>query len=137
MSVFELAKLMHCSGKYPQFNNSIISNLKSEYALTYNDEEDKFVTTNKDDLVSDIVSCRTSDVGDILKENKKKVSKATNYKVAELIDMLDNDDDTKKNKNYIKKYNKKTMTAIYDERDRLKKHMKEIKDTPSSSSITI
>ena len=49
-SVLELVKLMHCSGKYPQFNNSIISNLKSEFALTYDENEDQFVTTDKDEL---------------------------------------------------------------------------------------
>ena len=124
MSVFELAKLMHCSDKYPQFNNSIISNLKSDYALTYNDEENRYVTTNKDDLVSDIVSCRTSDVGDMLEENKEKVNKTTNARVGKLLDMFNNEDN--KNTEYVENYNKKVMTAVYDERNRLKKQMKEI-----------
>ena len=120
---------MHCSGKYPQFNNSIISNLKSEFALTYSDEDDKFVTTNKNELVSDIVSHRTANVEEILDENKEKITNQTNKKVKELIEILEKDgitlveDDTE----FIKNYKTKIMTNIYDNRDELKKKMKESK----------
>lgn len=125
-SVLELVKLMHCSGKYPQFNNSIISNLKSEFALTYDDNEDQFVTTKKNELVSDIVSHRTADVEDLLEENKEKVSKQTNKKVKELIEILEKDDIilTQEDTDFIKNYNTEIMTKIYDKRKELKKQLK-------------
>lgn len=128
-SVLELVKLMHCSGKYPQFNNSIISNLKSEFALTYDEKEDQFVTTKKCDLVSDIVSHRTSDVEDILEENKAKVSKQTNKKVKELLEILDKDEIiiTEEDAEFIKEHNTKIMTTIYDNRKELKKKIIDIK----------
>lgn len=125
-SVLELVKLMHCSGKYPQFNNSIISNLKSEFALTYDENEDQFVTTKKNELVSDIVSHRTADVEEILEENKEKVSKQTNKKVKELIEILEKDDIilTQEDTDFIKNYNTEIMTKIYDKRKELKKQLK-------------
>jgi hypothetical protein len=125
-SVLELVKLMHCSGKYPQFNNSIISNLKSVFALTYDEKEDQFVTTKKNELVSDIVSHRTADVEEILEENKEKVSKKTNKKVKELIEILEKDDIilTEEDTEFIKDYNTEIMTSIYDKRKELKKQLK-------------
>jgi hypothetical protein len=128
-SVLSLVKLMHCSGKYPQFNNSIISNLKSEFALTYSDEDDKFITTNKNELVSDIVSHRTANVEEILDENKEKITKQTNKKVKELIEILEKDGITivEDETEFIKSYKTKIMTNIYDNRDELKKKIKESK----------
>jgi len=125
-SVLELVKLMHCSGKYPQFNNSIISNLKSEFALTYDENEDQFVTTDKDELVSDIVSYRTTNVEEILEENKDKVSKQTDKKVKELIEILEKDDLNiiEGNIDFAKKYNTKVMTSIYDKRKEIKQKLK-------------
>ena len=126
-SVLELVKLMHCSGKYPQFNNSIISNLKSEFALTYDENEDKFVTTDKDELVSDIVSYRTTNVEEILEENKDKISKQTDKKVKELIEILEKDDLNimEEDIDFSKKYTTKVMTSIYDKRKEIKKQLKE------------
>ena len=125
-SVLELVKLMHCSGKYPQFNNSIISNLKSEFALTYNEEEDQFLTTDKDELVSDIVSYRTTNVEEILEENKDKVSIQTDKKVKELIEILEKDDLNimEEDIDFSKKYTTKVMTSIYDKRKEIKQKLK-------------
>lgn len=126
-SVLELVKLMHCSGKYPQFNNSIISNLKSEFALTYNEKDKQFITKKKNELLDDIVSHRTADVEEILEENKGKVSKQTNKKVKELIEILDKDDITEEDTEFIKKYNTNIMTTIYDNRKELKKKIMDLK----------
>jgi hypothetical protein len=128
-SVLSLIKLMHCSGKYPQFNNSLISNLKSDFALTYDENENKFITTKKSNLVSDIVSYRAADVEELLDENKEKVSEQTNKKVKELIDILDKDELSSINKcnDFIREYKTKVMTNIYDNREELKQKIKELK----------
>jgi hypothetical protein len=124
-SVLSLVKLMHCSGKYPQFNNSIISNLKSEYALTYKEDDNKFVTTSANNLVSDIVSYRSNDVEEILDENKEKVSEQTTKKVTELLSILEKEDEdlTKEDRQFLKDYNKNIMTLIYDNRKELKQNI--------------
>lgn len=128
-SVLALVKLMHCSGKYPQFNNSIINNLKSEFALTYSDEDEKFVTMKKNELVSDIVSHRTANVEEMLDENKEKITTQTNKKVKELIQILEKDGITllEEENDFIKNYKTKIMTNIYDNRDEIKKKVKELK----------
>ena len=118
MSVLELIKLMHCSDKYPQFNNSIITNLRSRQALTFDEETGKFVSTNKEDLMKNIVSYRTSDVEDILDENKEDVSDKTKIAVEDVINILSDIDD-KQNTNYVKEYTDNAMIAIYNDKDRL------------------
>tara|TARA_Y100000389_G_scaffold200125_2_gene239909 strand:- start:36 stop:926 length:891 start_codon:yes stop_codon:yes gene_type:complete len=118
MSVLELIKLMHCSDKYPQFNNSIITNLRSRQALTFDEDSGKYVSTNKDELVQDIVSNRTSDVGDILDENKEDVSNTTQLAVEDVINIL-SDIDNKQNTNYVKEYTENTIIAIYNDKERL------------------
>lgn len=118
MSVLELIKLMHCSDKYPQFNNSIITNLRSRQALTFDEDTGKFVSTNKDDLMKNIVSYRTSDVEDILDENKEDVSDKTQLAVEDVINILYEIDD-KQNTNYVKDYTDNAMIAIYNDKDRL------------------
>tara|TARA_B100000242_G_C42989130_1_gene459136 strand:- start:152 stop:1072 length:921 start_codon:yes stop_codon:yes gene_type:complete len=124
MSVLELIKLMHCSDKYPQFNNSIITNLRSRQALTFDEESGKFVSTNKDDLMKNIVSHRTSDVEDILDENKEDVSNKTQLAVEDIIDIL-SDIDNKQNTNYVKEYTENAMIAIYNDKDRLSTNKKQ------------
>ena len=118
MSVLELIKLMHCSDKYPQFNNSIITNLRSRQALTFDEDTGKFVSTNKEDLMKNIVSYRTSDVEDILDENKEDVSDKTKIAVEDVINILSDIDD-KQNTNYVKEYTDNAMIAIYNDKDRL------------------
>jgi hypothetical protein len=128
-SVLALVKLMHCSGKYPQFNNSIISNLKSEFALTYSDKDEKFVTLKKNDLVSNIVSHRTANVEEMLDENKEKLTTQTNKKVTELIQIIETDGITllEEETDFMKDYKTKIMTNIYDNRDEIKKAVKDLK----------
>ena len=78
-------------------------------------------------LLDDIVSHRTADVEEILEENKEKISKQTNKKVKELIEILDKDDITEEDTEFIKKYNTKIMTTIYDNRKELKKKIMDLK----------
>jgi len=59
-------------------------------------------------------------------ENKEKVSKQTNKKVKELIEILEKDDIilTQEDTDFIKNYNTEIMTKIYDKRKELKKQLK-------------
>jgi hypothetical protein len=65
----------------------------------------------------------------MLDENKEMVSKQTNRKVKELIEILEKDEIqlSEKDTNFLKEYNTKIMTNIYDNRDILKKKMKKLK----------
>ena len=83
----------------------------------------------KSELVSNIVSHRTANVEEILDENKNKVSKQTNKKVKELIDILEKDDFnlTVEDDEFIKDYKTNVMTSIYDNRDELKQTIKILK----------
>tara|TARA_B100000242_G_scaffold170011_1_gene121767 strand:+ start:550 stop:1455 length:906 start_codon:yes stop_codon:yes gene_type:complete len=134
MSVLELVKLIHCSGKYPQFNNSLVTNIKSRYALSYDETQKEFVTKNKNELVQNIVSNRTNDIEDMLEEQKDNVSPVTNTAINDLLNIL-SDDTKKQNLEYINKYKDKILYAIYDRREELKQQLDELNEMKLSQGL--
>ena len=134
MSVLELVKLIHCSGKYPQFNNSLVTNIKSRYALSYDENQKEFVTKNKNELVENIVSNRTNDIEDMLEEQKDNVSPVTNTAINDLLNIL-SDDTKKQNLEYINKYKDKILYAIYDRREELKQQLDELNEMKLSQGL--
>jgi hypothetical protein len=134
MSVLELVRLIHCSGKYPQFNNSLVTNIKSRYALSYDENQKKFVTKNKNELVQNIVSNRTNDIEDMLEEQKDNVSPVTNTAINDLLNIL-SDDTKKQNLEYINKYKDKILYAIYDRREELKQQLDELNEMKLSQGL--
>ena len=134
MSVLELVKLIHCSGKYPQFNNSLVTNIKSRYALSYDENQNEFVTKNKNELVENIVSNRTNDIEDMLEEQKDNVSPVTNTAINDLLNIL-SDDTKKQNLEYINKYKDKILYAIYDRREELKQQLDELNEMKLSQGL--
>lgn len=134
MSVLELVKLIHCSGKYPQFNNSLVTNIKSRYALSYDETQTQFVTKNKEELVENIVSNRTNDIEDMLEEQRENVSPVTNTAINDLLNIL-SDDTKKQNLDYINKYKDKILYAIYDRREELKQQLDELNEMKLSQGL--
>lgn len=134
MSVLELVKLIHCSGKYPQFNNSLVTNIKSRYALSYDETHTQFVTKNKEELVENIVSNRTNDIEDMLEEQRENVSPVTNTAISDLLNIL-SDDTKKQNLDYINKYKDKILYAIYDRREELKQQLDELNEIKLSQGL--
>tara|TARA_Y100000389_G_C17437062_1_gene506179 strand:- start:1286 stop:2032 length:747 start_codon:yes stop_codon:yes gene_type:complete len=134
MSVLELVKLIHCSGKYPQFNNSLVTNIKSRYALSYDENQKEFVTKNKNELLQNIVSNRTNDIEDMLEEQKDNVSPVTNTAIIDLLNIL-SDDTKKQNLEYINKYKDKILYAIYDRREELKQQLDELNEMKLSRGL--
>ena len=134
MSLYELVKLLHCSGKYPQFNNTLVTNLKSRYALSYDDSQTEFVTKDKKELVNDIISNRTNDIETMLEEKKDSVSPVTNTAISDLLNIM-SDDTKKQNLDYITKYKDKILYAIYDRREELKQQLDELNEIKLSQGL--
>lgn len=66
-SINKLIEIAHC-GKYNKFKNIIITNLKDNYAYRFDEEKGYFVTVNKYDMLTDIISARMCDIESILDE---------------------------------------------------------------------
>ena len=117
-SIPSLVKLMHCSNKYPQFNNSLITNLQSMNALKYSDKDNKFIEVDKKDLVSDIINYRTTNIEQIFEENKDKVSENTHNKIKELLSIIESNDDI--SKEIKEEFTYKIIKDVYSNRNKIK-----------------
>jgi hypothetical protein len=88
-SIFELTRRMHCGDKYPQFNNCVITCLKSPFAYTYNDEKKSFIAVDKNKLLNEIYECRKSDIEDMLETHHEELDNTTMDKIQLLFDTLE------------------------------------------------
>ena len=69
----KLVEVIHC-GKYNQFKNIIITNMKDNYLYKYDDEMNQFVVSTKSDVLSSLVDNRVYDLeviyNELLETNK-------------------------------------------------------------------
>lgn len=56
--------LIHC-GKYDQYKNIIITNLKDDYAYKYDDDTKTFICVDKNEIISELVDERIGDIKNI------------------------------------------------------------------------
>jgi hypothetical protein len=72
-SLEKLIEIIHC-GKYNQFKNIIITNMKDNYMYKYDDDKGQFIISTKSEVLNSLVDNRVYDLSviynDLLKENK-------------------------------------------------------------------
>jgi hypothetical protein len=78
-SISKIVKYVHFNDKFPQFKTMLITNMQNNIAYKYNEEENKFLTISKDELLNDLLTVRLDDiiafndeVGDKLDDHSKK-----------------------------------------------------------------
>jgi predicted DNA-binding protein len=89
-----LIKYVHFNEKYPQLNNIKITNLRDNIAHKYNDEKKNFITTTKDELISDLINERMHDIKDFTFDEDafNKLDKRNKQIIADLYEQfMDND----------------------------------------------
>ena len=69
-SLDKLVEIVHCGAKYHQFKNVVITNIKDEYAYTYNADAGFFIKSKMDDTINDLINYRIKDIEEIYKELK-------------------------------------------------------------------
>ena len=72
-SLEKLIEIVHC-GKYNQFKNIIITNMKDNYIYKYDDNKGQFILATKKELLNSLIDYRISDLeviyNNLLGENK-------------------------------------------------------------------
>jgi hypothetical protein len=81
-------KLMHINDNIPEQQNILINNLRSNTAIVY--EDDKILTKNRREIISELISMRTSDLEDLLNYNyqNKKITKKDFEIITNIIEFL-------------------------------------------------
>ena len=112
-----MIKYVHFNDKYPQYKNIMITNQQNNIAYRYDIKENKFIATDKNELVDELVSCRTADIEEFLDNNINRLEVKTINKIKEFINKITYDD------KYDELKKKDIKLLIYNNRD---KHTKEI-----------
>jgi hypothetical protein len=133
----QLVDIVHC-GKYDQFKNIMITNLKDEYAYKYSNELNKFICIKKNEVIRDLVSERLENIREIYEElsETSKINDSTKKLIKEFLDKMTNEEkyteDTENTtyKNFRTYKEHKVKILIYNNLDKISKNLAIILDKP-------
>jgi hypothetical protein len=112
-----MIKYIHFNDKYPQYKNIMITNQQNNIAYRYDKKENKFIATDKNELVDELVSCRTADIEEFLDNNINRLEAKTISRIKEFINKITYDD------KYDELKKKDIKLLIYNNRDKLTKEI--------------
>jgi len=138
----QLVDIIHC-GKYDQFKNIMITNLKDEYAYKYSNELNKFICIKKNEVIRDLVSERLENIREIYEElsETSKINDSTKKLIKEFLDkMIDEEkyiEDTENTtyKNFRSYKEHKVKILIYNNMDKISQDLAIILEKPFENII--
>ena len=88
----KLINIIHC-GKYNQFKNIIITNMKDNYIYKYDDVKCQFILSMKSNILNSLIDCRVSDIEIIYNElvENNKLDNQTKDMVEKFINKINNE----------------------------------------------
>ena len=101
-SLEESIKLIHFNNDRPELKNIYITNLKDQYAYSY--DGNKFVASLKSDVLNELVDNHIENIEYSLEEYKNKLQPKTIELLDKFIEKMNNDDDEFIDKEHRKKY---------------------------------
>jgi len=125
MSLEKIIEITHC-GEINQFKNIIITNLKDNYAYSYDETKGYFVTVPKNILIDDLVNHRLSDIEDIYEElqTANKIDAKTKKIIQDFLDKIGNEenpfyDDENKYENFKSFKINSVKVLLYNNQDKI------------------
>jgi hypothetical protein len=126
-SIEKLIEISYC-GKYNQFKNVVITNLKSEHAYKYDTDKGYFITVNKSELLDDMFECRKLNIEEIYEEldNGNRLTPNQKRHIKQFLDECDSEEEFKPDTNIcyptFKEYKKSNINLLlYNNRDHITK----------------
>ena len=129
----KMVEIVHCGAKYHQFKNIVVTNVKDEYAYTYNADAGYFIKSKMDDTINDLISYRIKDIEEIyneLKDMDKVLEKRFQYLIKSFLeeikdigpeDTYENPDTSEKYKNICEYKIESLKIFIYNNQDKITK----------------
>ena len=84
-----LIEYVHFSGKFPQFANMRITNLRSNTAYLYDEGDKKFVAHDQSEVIAEVISERLTDISNFFENVKDKLNEKEVNKITALINELE------------------------------------------------
>ena len=110
-----LVEYVHFSGKFPQFANISITNLKSNIAYLYDESYNQFNACDQTRLITELITERLQDIENFLENVKGELTEKEILKIKQLISEIE--DQQEKYKTYAKNikmmmYNNRNMVNV-------------------------
>ena len=127
-SLEKLVEITNCSGKYHQFKNIIITNMKDNYAYKYDDEKKFFVLCDKENVIEQLLLNRIFNLTEIYNElsTAQNISDGIKNVIKTFLNKLENnkkdfkfDNEDTIYKDYQTAYANKLKILIYNNVDKI------------------
>jgi len=110
-----LVEYVHFSGKFPQFANISITNLKSNIAYLYDESYNQFNACDQTHVITELITERLQDIENFLENVKGELTEKEILKIKQLISEIE--DQQEKYKTYAKNikmmmYNSRNMVNV-------------------------
>jgi len=125
-SLDKLIEIVHC-GKYNQFKNIIITNMKDNYMYKYDDKLGHFILSTKADILNSLIGYRLGDLeiiyNDLLEKNK--LDNKTKDIIEKFINKINNDEskytdyDGKEHENYKQYKINEIKILLFNNQDKI------------------
>ena len=125
-SLDKLIDIVHC-GKYSQFKNIIITNMKDNYMYKYDDKLGHFILSTKVDVLNSLINYRLDDLEIIYHEllDKNKLDEKTKDIIEKFINKINycdskyTDIDGKDHENYKQYKINEIKVLLYNNQDKI------------------
>jgi hypothetical protein len=125
-SLEKLIEIVHC-GKYHQFKNIIITNMKDNYMYKYDEKKGVFVLSTKSDVINSLIDYRICDLEVIYNEllQKNKVDDETKNCIEKFINKINYSDskymdfDGKEHENYKQYKISEIKILLFNNQDKI------------------
>jgi DNA-directed RNA polymerase subunit RPC12/RpoP len=108
-----MIKQIHFNDKFPQFKNILITNIINNVGYIYDEKEQKFVATTKDDLLDRLIIHRMGDIEEFYELHLDKLDDQTKKSIEKFIDKMEDEPTFTKNRK------KNIKLIIYNNRDKV------------------
>jgi hypothetical protein len=128
-SFIHLIEYVHFSGKFKQFANIGITNLKSNIAYLYDEIDKKFNACDQNEAISELISERLQDMENFLENVKSHLTQTEVEKIKQLIEEIE------EQKERYKLYVRKLRFMMYNRRHVVKFRFAPMIESEPESSI--
>ena len=113
-----LVKQIHFNDNYPQFKNILITNTQNNIAYRYDKVENKFMATNKNELLDEVITERMGDIENFYDNQGNYLSPKTKKVIDDFISKM-----AEKDKKYYEDKMKDIKLVIYNNRNKVSKEI--------------
>jgi len=110
---------VHFNDKYPQFQNMLINDLKSNKALIFDANKNDFIVIKKDDLLDNLIESRINDIEDFYANHSNTLKSTTKNIIEKYVTKLTVEYDKPKSI-YLKQKKDDIQMLMYNEKETIK-----------------